>query len=580
MKKFLTILFVIILTQAVFSQQSDSAKIIGIIENHDAKKIEIGDDDVAVSDLGEFVFTTQMKYPNFFEVRYDQLYWLIYLEPGKSVKLTLQSSGLSSLIYEGDLKNSNNYLKMAGLLNSETNNFFNNNWVKIHTKKEMDFISVIDSLKQVFLKPLDEMQNEKISPEFIRFFKADVHFGFNTLILGYPDKYRRYTHKKVNLSQECFDYLNSVSFDDVRFKKLKSCQRYSKAWIDYHVNRLVEKNDEQKHSDLKKMDVLFDYLPTIFQEHELIDYWLAEYLDEHIKNTWLVNSELYIKKFNTICKTASYKKKINTYYDSCVDREKDHIVKVFKTINGYSLGAHIFYPDGIKPEKPTPTIIIFHGGGLVLGNPSWAFGRAKQYSDLGMIAVSAQYRLCNFKDVTPVQTIEDARDLMFWLRKNADSLGIMKDKIAAAGWSMGAQLCATLAILPDTLMNSEINSIPNALLLTSPGTNAGGWFTQLLAGAKVNPQDYSPINHVRSGLPPTLILQGREDTVTPLDDVQMFHDALIAEGNDSHLIIYDNVGHLFTPSHLDDSGWPRPDKEVKRQANSEEEIFLKVLKFY
>jgi acetyl esterase len=119
-------------------------------------------------------------------------------------------------------------------------------------------------------------------------------------------------------------------------------------------------------------------------------------------------------------------------------------------------------------------------GGFVLGNPSWAFANAKHYANLGLIAIAAQYRLSNFKDITPIDAIQDSKDLMFWLRTNADSIKIIDDKIAAAGWSVGAQICITLAIFPNTLQDQKINTSPNALLLTSPGTATGGWFTELL----------------------------------------------------------------------------------------------------
>ena len=224
-------------------------------------------------------------------------------------------------------------------------------------------------------------------------------------------------------------------------------------------------------------------------------------------------------------------------------------------------------------------MVIFYGGGFVQGNPSWAFGQARHYADKGMIAVSAQYRLSNFRDITPIEAIQDAKDLMIWLRKNADSLKIIGDKIAVSGWSVGGQLCATLAVFPDTLSDLKINTCPNALLLKSPGTGTGGWFTELLNGADVNPEDFSPVEHVRKGLPPTIILQGRDDTVTPLKDVQLFHDRLVANDNYCEIWIYDNVGHLFTPTSLGDNGWPKPDPDVQKQADLRAEEFLRKFDF-
>ena len=80
---------------------------------------------------------------------------------------------------------------------------------------------------------------------------------------------------------------------------------------------------------------------------------------------------------------------------------------------------------------------------------------------------------------------------------------------------------------------------------------------------RASPGDISPDHHVRPGLPPTLLLQGRTDTVTPLPGTRRFHEAMLARGNVSELVIYDGVGHLFTPSSEPDDGWPNPDPEIR-----------------
>lgn len=579
MKAIFTTILLITSLSTTYSQILDSAKVKGTLINATEKFIKIGDTNVSIAHDGTFIYTTNFQYHNFIDVSYGDLSWSIYLEPGKIINFEIKAGDLSSLTYLDDLKVSNDFLKNLSLLNinKEINNFFNKNWQRIYSQDEDKFISTIDSLKQVFIKFLIAFQNEHvaISKDFIKLFTADVNFGLNSLILQYPENHKRYTGQINSLNQKCIDYLKINPIDDVHLLDLKSYKDYCKSWIDYNADFIINKNNEHKHYSLKKMDVLFKYIPSIFKNQIIIDFWLSEFLNEQIENTWLPNSEKYIKEFNKVCKTSSYKERINKVYNSYLDSEKDHIVKVYKSINGFILEAHIFYPKGINKSEKKPAIVIFHGGGLVLGNPSWAFTGAKRYADMGMIAISAQYRLCNFKDVTPIDAFEDARDLMFWLRKNSDSLGILDNKIAASGWSMGAQLCASLAIFPDTLFNTKIISVPNALLLTSPGTNSKGWFTELLNGEKVNPEDYSPVDHIKTGLPPTIILQGRDDTQTPLKDVQEFHDKMVEKENYCEIWIYDNVGHLFTPTILGDRGWPRPDKEVQQQADKKAVDFLR-----
>ncbi len=576
MKQAFSSILLIALAQCAFSQKPPSSEIAGKIIGATEQQIKIGDEEVPVAADGTFLFKSTAPYANFIDVQYGSLSWSVYLEPGKRLDLQLTSSDLSSLVYRGELAGANACLKNISLLQPGTNTFFADNWVRIHSQDEMDFVALIDSFKNEYRGTLKVYQKEhgNIPGPFDKLLDADIDFGFNALIIDFPTLHQRFTGRQSTLSQQSMDYLASSHLNDTTMMHLSSFQKYGKKWIDYNADILVGKSTGRKHYNLKKMDLLSIVLSSSFTNTTLRDYWFSEYLREQIENSGIANSETYVKEFDRVCETAALKKKIDTLYASYAEAEKDHVVKTFKNVNSFVLNAHVFYPADFEPGQKRPAMVIFHGGGFVLGNPSWAYGKAKHYAAKGMIAIAAQYRLCNFKDVTPIEAIEDAKDLMRWLRTNADSLGIDADKIAASGWSMGAQLCASLAVFADTLPGTTISCSPNALLLTSPGTNARGWFTELLNGAKVNPQDYSPVDHIRPGLPPAIILQGRDDSVTPLQDVQLFHDTLIAAGNSCEMWIYEHVGHLFTPTSLGDSGWPRPDPEVQRQADEKSDEFL------
>jgi hypothetical protein len=491
MKLFYVSILLLSLSLVASSQVTDSSKIKGVVLSPIGNTIKIDDETLPLSENGSFVFTAKSNLPGFVDINYGNLNWSIYLEPFRTVEFEIKPGDLPGLVYKGDLKAENDFLKNASLLNSETNDFFSKNWVKINSQNEKQFISTIDSIKQLFLKPLASLHNIDISDSFVKLLNADVEFSFGSLTLQYPAKHYSYTGEKTVLSEGCYNYLNSISIDDITLMDLQSYKRYCKAWIDYNANILADKINSNKNYNLKKMDVLFEYIPAVFKNRILADYWLSEYLTVHIQDNWLPNSEKYIQEFNRTCKTDMYKNRINILYNSSIDSDRNHTVKIIKSVNGFLLEANIFYPDGIKKGEKRNAIVIIHGGGFVAGNPSWAFNQARHYSGMGMIGIAAQYRLSNFKDVTPIDAIQDVKDLMFWLRKNADSLRINKNKIAASGWSVGAQLCATLAIFPDTLTDTKIGCAPDALLLTSPATGTDGWFIELLNGEKINPADYS-----------------------------------------------------------------------------------------
>jgi acetyl esterase/lipase len=108
-----------------------------------------------------------------------------------------------------------------------------------------------------------------------------------------------------------------------------------------------------------------------------------------------------------------------------------------------------------------------------MGEPEWAFPRARHFAERGLVAIAAEYRLSTQKDVTPIEAMADARAVIRWMRAKADSLGIDPEKIAAYGWSAGGHLAASAAIFTDDAPPETQSAAPNALVLVSPAISLG-----------------------------------------------------------------------------------------------------------
>jgi acetyl esterase len=254
-------------------------------------------------------------------------------------------------------------------------------------------------------------------------------------------------------------------------------------------------------------------------------------------------------------------------------------VHVFASPGGTELKAYVFTPAGQERSTKRAGIVIFHGGGWSDGEPSWAFARARHFAERGLVAVAAQYRLSDGKTITPLDAMADARAVIRWMRTQSTTLGVDPSRIVADGWSAGAHLAASAAIFDDQPGDANRPSAaPNVLVLVSPAValESDGWAQRLL-GSKTNISDVSPDAHVRKGLPPTIILQGSTDSVTPLPGVKRFCDRMIAAGNRCELHVYEGFGHLFTPAGISDSGQPQPDPATRADALAKAERFLKSL---
>ncbi|WP_074407945.1 alpha/beta hydrolase [Aquimarina megaterium] len=250
--------------------------------------------------------------------------------------------------------------------------------------------------------------------------------------------------------------------------------------------------------------------------------------------------------------------------------------------NKEQLKIYRILPSDFNSDKEYPAIVIFHGGGWSMGEAAWGFSSAKHYASKGIVAFSVQYRLQNLdKNITPYESVLDAQRAIRWVRKNATEFSIHKNKIAAYGWSAGAHLAACAAVFDNlNASNEEISSAPNLLLLKSPALSLLQYqnFQKRLLD-KINVENISPAEFVSKKTPPTIIVIGRDDTVTPLKGSELFKKNMDKHSNECELIIYDGVGHLFTPSSEPDDGWPNPDEKIRLDAQKKMDIFLKKHKY-
>jgi acetyl esterase/lipase len=253
---------------------------------------------------------------------------------------------------------------------------------------------------------------------------------------------------------------------------------------------------------------------------------------------------------------------------------------VYATAGGVALKAYVFVPAGARPTQPRAAVALFHGGGWAQGEPAWVFSRARRFARLGMVAVAVQYRLSDQKNVTPLEAMADARAAFRWIRAQADSFGIDPRRVAAYGVSAGAHLAVMAAAFDDSLSRAGPSAAPNALVLVSPALalESDTWVQRLLLG-RATVQSISPSTNVRRGMPPTLILQGDVDTVTPLAGNKRFCERMREVGNACELQVYGGFGHLFTPAGIPDGGWPQPDSATSADAGVRAERFLASLKF-
>ena len=240
-----------------------------------------------------------------------------------------------------------------------------------------------------------------------------------------------------------------------------------------------------------------------------------------------------------------------TYSQVPGDQPKVH-TKVYKTIGWTNLKLYIFQPSVHNYQEQPPAAVFFHGGGWG-GGHAWQFvPQCKYLAELGMVAISVEYRVRKRQGVTPFECVADAKSAIRWVRVNANEFGIDKDRIAAGGGSAGGHLAACTALikgLDEIDEDLNISSVPNALVLFNPVLDVPEILhilpKKIIKAFEGRETEISPIHHVAVGAPPTVIYHGTADNNVPFHQTTRFCEEMKKYGNQCEVVPFEGLGHGF-----------------------------------
>ena len=154
-----------------------------------------------------------------------------------------------------------------------------------------------------------------------------------------------------------------------------------------------------------------------------------------------------------------------------------------------------------------PTIVYFHGGGIVFGDRFVPDHLKRQ----GWAVATADYRLHPI--VKHPTYIEDAAAAVAWTRRNIASLGGDPNRIVIAGSSAGAYLALMIGLDKQYLAAHGIDADSFAALLPMIGqviTHQTVRKEQGITPADLRPtiDRFAPLYHIRRDAPPILCVTG------------------------------------------------------------------------
>jgi acetyl esterase/lipase len=211
-------------------------------------------------------------------------------------------------------------------------------------------------------------------------------------------------------------------------------------------------------------------------------------------------------------------------------------------------------------KGPHPAVVVIHGGGWRMGNKRDVRPWIEALAQRGYVAAGVAYRLAP-DHVFPAQ-IEDCKTAVRFLRTNADTYGIDKDRVAAMGYSAGGHLACLLGLTDDSvgfdgkLYPKESSRVccvvdyfgPTDLAGFGKDESAQRSMLGPLIGAKFSekPEAHeraSPVKYVKKGAPPFLIFHGTKDWIVPIEQSRALANKLKDVGGSVKLVEVVDEGH-------------------------------------
>lgn len=202
-----------------------------------------------------------------------------------------------------------------------------------------------------------------------------------------------------------------------------------------------------------------------------------------------------------------------------------------------------------KDKKNFPVLMFVHGGAWRTGDKALYGKLGNAFAKEGIGTACISYRLA--PGVKHPAQIEDVARALAWLHENIAKHGGDPNRLFISGHSAGGHLVALLALNEKYLKAHNLSSkdlagvvalsgvyLIRGNMFEAFGTEPDGW------------KDASPLDHVRAGTPPWLIIYAQRDYPTLPQGAKSLHQALKEQNDNAELLEIPDKTHITIISSI------------------------------
>lgn len=272
------------------------------------------------------------------------------------------------------------------------------------------------------------------------------------------------------------------------------------------------------------------------------------------------------------------------YLDTSGEKKLNVLYKITEQENLY---LDIYYPEG-KVDEKLPIVVYTHGGGWAAGDKH-GLGKGvnkklfPKILEKGICVASVNYRRSKpAVGVYAYHSVEDSKDSIRFLAKNAKSLGIDPHKMMTIGNSAGGHLSLMNALTPNDVFVGDL-ALADVDYTIIGGVSWYGWTNLIkkelfikeskpniknpIAGtaSRVVPNHYSeaeyykllksmsPSSYLHKDSPPIFLLHGDMDQTVIDKHSHYLHEKGVRVGANTKLLIVKGAAHGFGKKSIDPS---------------------------
>jgi len=425
------------------------------------------------------------------------------------------------------------------------------NFVKTYSLPEAAFMRKSDSAHAALTSVLNKY-SATLKPGVVKEQRIQFDYYFDKLLADYPANFMDYTGKPLEdddliarrLRKHRPDLNDPALLNEVMFRN------FVHAYFTWELMAELKK-PVYNNVDNKLLVAVFNIINREISNKKCRDFWQYDYLYDGITNNGIENAGKIYQTFKKSCKDTAYLRRVNALYQYEYKRRQGHLIKIYKTVNGYTLDIHLFLPDSTAKAGRRPAMVFFHAGDWREGKPDWYFDDCKAWARKGWVACTVEYRTLSRAGTLPFEAVKDARSAIRWLRQHAAEYHIDTSRIVANGYDSGGQLALACAMADKYNEKSDdlhFSPAPNLVMVTSglfDLTDVNNAWIMRYFKDKSALRDISPLYLVKKITPPVLVIHGRKDADEDYTVARHFATLLRDAGSAVSFHPVDDAPHLL-----------------------------------